>query len=70
MFADVILSGGEAGGKDLTAGEALEVVDGNAYGACSVEDPCDCIAALLTSYGPSEGLRPPQDDTANGGALS
>ncbi len=34
----------------------------NARSALFGYDLCDCIAALLVSYGPSEGYRPPQDD--------
>jgi hypothetical protein len=42
--------------------ESFDVVEGNACGACSLQDLGYCIAALSASYGPSEGLRPPQDD--------
>jgi hypothetical protein len=33
----VILSGGEAGARDLTSADAIDAVDGNAYGECSVK---------------------------------
>ena len=60
---DVILSGGEAGVRDLTWANSDDVVEGNAFGACSVAIFFSA-RVIRTSYGPSEGLRPPQDDTA------
>jgi hypothetical protein len=33
----VILSGGEAGARDLTSLDVIDAVDGNAYDACSVK---------------------------------
>jgi hypothetical protein len=37
VVADVILSASEAGAKDPTCAECLDVVDGNTPGACSEE---------------------------------
>ena len=62
LRSDVILNGGEAGVRDLTSAESFDGVDGNASSACSLRDLGYCIAAFGASYGPSEGLRPPQDD--------
>ena len=61
---DVILSGGEAGVRDLTWANSDDVVEGNAFGACSVAIFLQCTGDVATSYGPSEGFRPPQDDIA------
>jgi len=37
-------------------------VDGNAPDVCNVLDLRNGISAFSSSYGPSEGYRPPQDD--------
>jgi len=41
----VILSGGEAGVRDLMNARAGNGADGNARGACGRDDPVDCIGA-------------------------
>ena len=40
----VILSGGGAGGRDLTSAGSFDAMDGNARGASSVLNLGDCIA--------------------------
>ena len=44
---------------------SFDVVDGNARGARSGLSLRYCIADLCAASGPSEGLRPPQDDISN-----
>ena len=38
LEADVIMSGGEAGARDLVSDCSYCSVDGNAFGACSIDD--------------------------------
>lgn len=62
----VVLSGGEAGARDLTSEEDFDVVEGNASGACGLQGLDYCIAAFSASYGSSDGLRRPQNDICVG----
>jgi hypothetical protein len=58
----VILNGDEGAMRGRTTAASVDVVDGDALGACRVPDLGDHTAALRASYGPSEGYRPLQDD--------
>src|SRR5271166_2075930 len=60
----VILNGGGTAVRDLTSAKSFDVVNGNARGACSLQNLCRCTVCFEASYGPSEGYRPPQDDNS------
>jgi len=45
-------------------GRRINAVDWIAIGARAIGEPVDALAAAGGSYGPSEGWRPPQDDSS------
>jgi hypothetical protein len=60
----VILSGGEAGAKDLTSAGGGCVVDGNKLRCMPHGDPRNCIDAGCRRKVPHRGFAPVQDDNA------
>ena len=44
-------------------GRRIDAVEGIAISARAIGDPVDALAAAGGPYGPSEGWRPPQDDS-------
>jgi hypothetical protein len=63
---DVILNGGEAVVRNPTTAKAVDDVDGNTRDARSFETRVLLHCPGQRSFGPSEGLCPPQDDIALG----